>query len=348
MVVMVQRHPSGPPPGAQASPQREPLRALARGLWTQYAQWGPTDASGGEMEATPTDFALWLVAPLSAYHLGALPLDGLLSRLGDSLTFLAGLERARGHLLARYELRERRPVGPRHLSTAESGVLAAALVVVESGLRAARMGTSDTALRARLEDVEARARALREGMDFTFLYDAKLDLFHTGYDVESGALSGTHHGLLTSGAMLAGYVAIARKQVPLRHWLALAASDQRLRAEGALALGQSPLAEHLLPTLFLWFPPHTLLSQAALAVLSPPVPSEPPLSLLALRFQSANALAGSQGVAPPERALSTREQALTLAGVANVVCDDILIQHFHQHWQTAWVEALVYETQEAP
>jgi hypothetical protein len=32
--------------------------------------------------------------------------------------------------------------------------------------------------------------------------------------------------------------------------------------------------------------------------------------------------------------------------VANVACDDILVQHFHQHWQTAWVEALVYETKD--
>jgi cyclic beta-1,2-glucan synthetase len=43
-----------------------------------------------------------------------------------------------------------------------------------------------------------------------------------------------------------------------------------------------------------------------------------------------------------------RKQAITLAAVANLACDDILVHHFHQHWQTAWVEALVYETKDNP
>jgi cyclic beta-1,2-glucan synthetase len=352
-VAFIHRKRSTPTALVVPPPELDRLLTLARSAWARHEQWEPTG------EVAPTDLALRLVAPVSAYHLDQLKLDGLVSRLGEALAVIEGLERHHGHLFDRYDLRERRPVGPRHLSTAESGVLAATLVIVESGLRTARLATSDVALMARLEEVEARARALREGLDFAFLYDSTVELFHVGYDVESGTLDGAHHGLLTSGAMLAGYMAIARKEVPLRHWLALGASDQRLRAAGGVVIGRNALAEHLLPTLFLWYPPATLLEQAASATVEAGLgPQDAHLSMLALRFRPKDALASLQRVAElgvPEttgetvgqQAFSTREQAMTLAAVANVACDDILIQHFHQHWQTGWVEALVYETKDA-
>ena len=288
------------------------------------------------------------MVPLSAYHLGYLGLEGLVSRLGESLATVAGLERHRGHPFARYDAAGRRPVAPRRVSTAESGVLAAALVVVERGLHASRSATTDEALLARLGEAEARARELREGMDFAFLYDGAADLFHTGYDVEAESLDSAHHGLLTSGAMLAGFVAISRRQAPLRHWVTLTASDQRLRAAGAVEIGHDTLAEHLLPTLFLWCPPSTLLSQAAMATVDaglPQAPAAPHVSALALRFRPERAIADLQRVAE-SGASGLRDQAVSLAAVANLTCDDILVQHFHQHWQTGWVEALVYETKD--
>jgi hypothetical protein len=218
--------------------------------------------------------------------------------------------------------------------------------------------------------VEALARRLREEMDFAFLYDGAVELLYTGYDAGSGVPEGAHHGSLTSAAMLAGFMAIALRQVPLQHWLALGASDQRQRAAGAHTAGERALAEQLLPTLFLWFPPATLLGRAALSTVdaglgtrgagpAPPVIAPPHLSVLALRFRPEQALANLRHVAGQELpaaaeeaagppTLSIRKHALVLAAVANLACDDILIQHFHQHWQTAWVEALVYETEDAP
>jgi hypothetical protein len=354
------------------------LRSLARGCWARYASWDPTreqppralEAQGEQAGVSPTDLGLWLVAPVSAYHLGYLEPAELVSRLGGALAVIAELERYRGHFFDQYDLRERRRVGPRHISTAESGAVAAAFVVAESGLHAARAAASSPELIARLEAVEALARRLREEMDFAFLYDGAVELLYTGYDAGSGVPEGAHHGLLTSAAMLAGFMAIALRQVPLQHWLALGASDQRQRAAGARAPGERALAEQLLPTLFLWFPPATLLGRAALSTVdaglgtrgagpAPPAIAPPHLSVLALRFRPEQALANLRHVAGQELpaaaeeaagppALSIRKHALVLAAVANLACDDILIQHFHQHWQTAWVEALIYETEDAP
>jgi len=344
MLVMFARQ-GRPPAEAPAPPHVEQMRAMAHNCWELYQQTAP---KGGEL--SPTDMALGLVAPLSAYHLGCLGREELVSRLGACLEAMEGLERHRGHLLARYAQAERRPVGPRRVSTAESGVVAAALLVVERGLHAAREGATPGTVE-KLEEVEGRARKLREGMEFGWLYDGEAGLMHTGYDVGAGALEAEHHGLLTSGAMLAGFVAIASRQVPLKHWAVLVESDQRLRAGGAREMGKEELAEHLLPTLFVWFPPATLLGQAAQATLERSREAErqdagaAPRSVLALRFQPERAVEELRRVAQGGQ-VEPREQAMALAAVANLTYDDILVRHFHQHWRTAWVEALVFETQD--
>jgi hypothetical protein len=301
----------------------EQVRALARSCWELYAR---RDAEESQ-SPSPTDLALGLVAPLSAYHLGYVGLEEWLSRVEASLAAIQGRERHRGHLL----------VGARRICTKESGVLAAALLVVERGLQAARQGAPDA---GRVKQLAEAARTLREGMDFGWLYDREGGLLHTGYDVDAQALERTHHGLLSSGAMLAGFVGIATRQVPLSHWTALTESDQRRRSGDAREGERNALAEELLPTLFVWFPPSTSLGHVARRTLE--AEAATPRSVLALRFQPERAVEDLKRVAEAGH-VERREQALALAAAANLTCDDILVRHFHQHWQTAWVEALVYE-----
>ena len=58
-------------------------------------------------------------------------------------------------------------------------MLAAALLVAERGLHAAREGATEGESQEGLEAVEGRARVLREGMDFAWLYDGEAGLMHT-------------------------------------------------------------------------------------------------------------------------------------------------------------------------
>ncbi|RKG88705.1 hypothetical protein [Corallococcus terminator] len=317
--------------GREVPPQEaERLRALARQAWEHYRQDGATEAA---REFTPTDLALRLVAPLSAFHLGHLEPDGLEARTRQVLQLLEGLERHHGHFLSRYMDADRQPVSPRRILPEESGMLAAALVVVEGGLQAVRSRPLEAALEAGLKGLEAQAHALREAMHFAFLYDAEAGLFHTGYDVEAGRQEEGHHGALTSGALLAGFMAISNRQVPLKHWVTLAEAAQR----GGAGTGAS--GTDLLPALFLWFPPKSLLAQAAEKRVAAEQGAERPL--LELRFRPAEVLAR---LPDPAELRTSRHQATALAAVANAVCDDVLVKHFHQHWRTAWVEALVFET----
>ncbi|NPC83086.1 hypothetical protein HPC49_33305, partial [Pyxidicoccus fallax] len=81
MLVMLVRQPA---PAAVAGPAHpEQLRSLARSCWELYEASATRGVEGGGTKGlSPTDLALSLVVPLSAYHLGYVGWEALVSRVG--------------------------------------------------------------------------------------------------------------------------------------------------------------------------------------------------------------------------------------------------------------------------
>ncbi|MCA9873006.1 MAG: hypothetical protein KC441_05110, partial [Anaerolineales bacterium] len=79
-----------------------------------------------------------------------------------------------------------------------------------------------------------RADRLVNEMDFTFLYSQQRHVFHIGYNLESGRLDNNYYDLLASEARITSIVAIAKRDVPQKHWLHLARPLTRLH--GGLSL----------------------------------------------------------------------------------------------------------------
>ena len=75
--------------------------------------------------------------------------------------------------------------------------------------------------RQRIAGLRARIRAMAASVDMGFLYDPKRSLFAIGYQVGSPLEFGSHYDLLASECRLASIVAIAKGDVPVKHWLAL-------------------------------------------------------------------------------------------------------------------------------
>lgn len=112
-----------------------------------------------------------------------------------------------------------------------------------------------------LEHLAVRAEALVQNMDFGFLYDEERSLFSIGYNVGVSRLDNAHYDLLASEARLASLVAIAKGDVPERHWFRLG----RLRAKYASVPGllswSGSMFEYLMPLLVTRSFPDTLLDQ---------------------------------------------------------------------------------------
>jgi cyclic beta-1,2-glucan synthetase len=121
--------------------------------------------------------------------------------------------------------------------------------------------SSDT-LKKRLAAIESTARAIAEGMQFDFLLDPQRRLLSIGCTTD-GALDSNCYDLLASEARLASFIAIAKNDVPARHWFRLGRSVTPVGKGAALISWSGSMFEYLMPSLVMRAPAGSLLEQTS-------------------------------------------------------------------------------------
>ncbi|MFV8782639.1 GH36-type glycosyl hydrolase domain-containing protein [Microbulbifer sp. SA54] len=113
-----------------------------------------------------------------------------------------------------------------------------------------------------LSRLAGKARDWVAEMDFAFLYDPERHLFHIGYNVNDAALDPNYYDLLASESRLTGFVAIAKGDVPARHWRHLERPFRRVQRRAVLMSWSATLFEYLMPRLLMETPDHSLVGRA--------------------------------------------------------------------------------------
>ena len=206
---------------------------------------------------SPTNIAMSLLASVSAHDLGFIDADALVERLEATLTTIDRLEHFEGHLLNWYDTQTLMPLLPKYVSTVDSGNYAAALLTLSAALRELAQAQADDdagrARAARMTSLADRATAYFDEMHFRFLYDRKRQLFAIGYrlaDQFGGArLDASFYDLLASEARLASFIAIAKGDVPERHWFHLGRLITSVRGSPVLLSWSATMFEYLMPLL---------------------------------------------------------------------------------------------------
>lgn len=121
------------------------------------------------------------------------------------------------------------------------------------------------ALRERLLELAERAASLVADMDFGFLYDRDRALLFIGYDASAERYDQHHYDLLASEARIASLVAIAKGDVPLRHWAKLGRPIGWFGGGRGLLSWSGTMFEYLMPPLLVDEGEHTLLDVSARA-----------------------------------------------------------------------------------
>ncbi len=115
------------------------------------------------------------------------------------------------------------------------------------------------ALRLRLERLEDQARSMALAMDFGFLIDRQRNLLSIGCLAPEGALDTNCYDLLASEARLASFFAIAKGDVPARHWFHLGRAATPVAQGAALISWSGSMFEYLMPSLVMRAPAGSLL-----------------------------------------------------------------------------------------
>ena len=134
------------------------------------------------------------------------------------------------------------------------------LHLLGSHLRDVESGAETPALRnTALFDAARRFDALAQAMEFGFLYDAKRRLFHIGYRVAEQSSDSSYYDLLASESRLTSFIAIAKGDVPQRHWQALGRPFLSVGGRPTLRSWSGSMFEYLMPSLLMTEPTGGLL-----------------------------------------------------------------------------------------
>jgi cyclic beta-1,2-glucan synthetase len=115
--------------------------------------------------------------------------------------------------------------------------------------------------RERLAVLESTARSIALAMEFGFLLDRDRQLLSIGYLVNEGALDHNCYDLLASEARLASFFAIAKGDIPAKHWFRLGRAATPVAHGAALISWSGSMFEYLMPSLVMRAPAGSLLEQ---------------------------------------------------------------------------------------
>jgi len=116
-------------------------------------------------------------------------------------------------------------------------------------------------LTKRIDAIAATAQVMFEAMKFDFLYESDRELFAIGYRVEDSALDPNCYDLLASEARLASFIAIAKEEVPPKHWFKLERTLTPIGRGSALISWSGSMFEYLMPALVMRAPVGSILQR---------------------------------------------------------------------------------------
>ncbi|WP_263147838.1 glucoamylase family protein [Pseudomonas sp. RIT-PI-AD] len=116
-------------------------------------------------------------------------------------------------------------------------------------------------LSKRLQTIADGARQIALAMDFAFLLDPERKLLSIGYAANDNRLDPSCYDLLASEARLASLFAIAKGDLPTRHWFRLGRTATPIGNGSALISWSGSMFEYLMPSLVMRAPLGSLLEQ---------------------------------------------------------------------------------------
>jgi len=118
-----------------------------------------------------------------------------------------------------------------------------------------------------IETLKERLISMAEATDFKMLYDEDRELLRIGYDVENDNIGNSYYDLLASESRQASFVAIAKGDVPKKHWFKLGRSMTLMGKSKGLVSWSGTMFEYMMPLLIMRNYSGTMLDETYKAVI---------------------------------------------------------------------------------
>ena len=183
-----------------------------------------------------------MLAVISSYDLGEENLDFCLEKLNKMTDTIEKLQKWNGHLYNWYNTKTLKPLLPRYISSVDSGNFVGYLYVVKQFLLEFPQNNETVFLCQRIDNIISNT-------DFSVLYNPKNKLFSIGFNIEENKLTDSYYDLLASEARQTSLIAIAKKDVPAKHWNSLSRNLTSLNKYKGLISWSGTAFEYLMPNI---------------------------------------------------------------------------------------------------
>ena len=224
---------------------------------------------------SPTNIGLALLAVVSSYDLGYESLEDTISLLDKMIDSITRLTKWNGHLYNWYDIKTLEPLVPKYVSTVDSGNFVGYLYTLKQFLQnvenidkkdriTAENNTTNQELIETINCMIDTIDNIIKNTNFKYLYSEENRIFSIGFNVEDNSLTPSYYDLLASEARQASLIAIAKKDIPAKHWYNLSRTLTVLNKYKGLISWSGTAFEYLMPNINIPKYPGSIISESSL------------------------------------------------------------------------------------
>ena len=206
-----------------------------------------------------TNMGLGILAIISAYDLKFINLEQAINKLENTMETIVKLPKWNGHLYNWYNINTLEPLIPRYISSVDSGNFIGYMFTLKQFLEEKRY----TQYKEKIELMLNQIKEIINNTDFKVLYNNRKGLLSIGFDVEGNRLDPNCYDLLASEARQASLIAIAKKDIPVKHWNNLSRTLTPLNKYKGLISWSGTAFEYLMPNINIKKYPESLLDESS-------------------------------------------------------------------------------------
>ena len=203
-----------------------------------------------DIKTSPTDIGMSITSVISAYKLGFIRSKTAEDYLNKIITSVEQLEKWNGFLYNWYNIKKLEKMFPFDISSVDNGNLAACYLTAISFSN--ELG---------FNNLESRISKLYNDMDFKRLY-TDIDVFSIAYETGEDRLSSYNYNKFASESRILSFVAIAKGDVPVKHWMCLDKSLTKYKRHKGLTSWSGTSFEYFMPEIFMKSYSNTLLDES--------------------------------------------------------------------------------------
>lgn len=196
-----------------------------------------------------TNIGLAVISIISAYDLKLIDLGECLDLIEKIIVTINKLPKWNGHLYNWYNILTLEPLKPAYVSTVDSGNFVGYMYILKIFLENQLNKQKDEEKKVNLQNQINYIKELIEKTNFEKLYDKEIGLLSIGFNVEENKLTPSYYDLLASEARQASLIAIAKKDIPTKHWSNLSRTLTLIDRKKGLISWSGTAFEYLMPNI---------------------------------------------------------------------------------------------------